>query len=152
MSLAEREAVRTRIRWAGGEFGLGSVADLVLRRAVEVGLAVLGERAVPVGRDALACVAAQVRAADDPVAAARDALCRIVDAQDRGLLEIRLGRGAERGRNQEVEQALLGDDIGVATHRLSAEHGADEVVVGLAAGRTAVAQATIYRLRIKRHA
>ena len=57
----------------------------------------------------------------------RGAPIRIVDAQDRGLLEIRLGRTAQGGGDQNIEQAVGRNGVAVTTHRLARHHPLHEV-------------------------
>ena len=79
------------------------------------------------------------------------ALRGIGDAQDRCLLEIRFGRGAQGGGDQQIEQALVRNGVAVASHGLARDHTAYEFVVAVAARRTAVAKAPVYRRCVKRH-
>ena len=54
---------------------------------------------------------------------------RVAHAQDRGLLEIRLGGRAERRGDQQIEQRFVRHVVAVAPHGLAREHPADEFVV-----------------------
>ena len=62
-----------------------------------------------------------------------------------------LAEALKRGGDQQIEQALGRNGVAVAPHGLARDHTADEFVVGVAARRTAVAKAPVYRRCVKRH-